>query len=1183
MQFVVIGMHRSGTSMMTRLLNMSGAYFGKDKDSTGANLENPKGFWERRDVRNLNDYILHSLGFDWDRVSNFDVNAVPADLKAKFKEEGRKILDRMDVAPTYVLKEPRFCLLYPLWRELLDDPFCIFVSRNPIECAISLRQRNDFQLSFGLSLWEFYSIQAFKNLVGENLIVVDHNQLLNRPHDTLFDTLNWINAFSETKLKLPSKQEISEFVDEDLYRAKPLDDGLMQRYLSDSQIELRDFISTLRTGQLDSFDMEVSTECISELSAYERNLAKNQNRIKKIQLLNKYSAAETKGDLEEVTIEGLKFRTRVFELLSKNQVLLEGINDERKKLAELISEEIVVKSQLVEDVSFIKGQVSGYGEKFLSLENPNIDVDLKNLISGISKGLLSEIRESNKRAVQLERMNQDLVLELNATRQEKDVALFELKGELIEVQNELQMMSTEVAEKTYQWSQISDENSKYVSRIENYETQIADLEAQVLEYEKKFSKKIENLAGYSRRILKGHVERVKEVPVPAQRPEPIPVISGQVFKGAPSIAGLTVDIVVCVHNAIEDVKKCLHSLLQQRALDYRIIIVDDGSEMDSQVFLKNYANQYDFIELHRNPSALGYTVSANIGLSISDADYVVVLNSDTIVTATWIESLVECGESSDDIGIIGPLSNAAGYQTVPRLEGEQGGWAVNDLPLGLSLHEFSDALHLTSKRLYPRVGTVNGFCFCVKRKVLNAIGSFDEKHFPRGYGEENDFCFRVADAGFELAIADHAYVFHAKSKSFTPEGRKPLNEAGKTALIEKWGEQRLQEIVHSLANHSSLAAIRDRVEFLYNACKRDGFETAKKELVPFSLLYILPVKGGSGGAHSVIQEAHGMRSYGINVAVACLKKHQHSIGSIYSDFPNELFRFFSDFDELSVIAKDFDYACATIFTSVTLLKKLLNSNPGIMPAYYIQDYEPWIVKKGSAHEEEAKKSYQLIPDCLCFAKTDWICNTVSTKHGTSMHKVAPSIDKTIYNMVEVTPNAGDSFTVCAMIRPQTPRRGAEVTMRVLRRIRELHGSNVNIKIFGADPKSSEFLKLERAFEFENFGVLKRAEVATLLKRSDVFVDFSSYQAFGRTALEAMACGCVTLVPESGGVDEFAIDQQNSIFVDTSNEEAMFSALNDLIDDLSRLNRLSLESIKTAQIYSVDRSVRSIISMFNAQI
>ena len=69
MQFVVLGMHRSGTSMMTRLLNLSGAYFGKDKESTGANLENPKGFWERRDVRNLNDYILHSLGCDWDRVS----------------------------------------------------------------------------------------------------------------------------------------------------------------------------------------------------------------------------------------------------------------------------------------------------------------------------------------------------------------------------------------------------------------------------------------------------------------------------------------------------------------------------------------------------------------------------------------------------------------------------------------------------------------------------------------------------------------------------------------------------------------------------------------------------------------------------------------------------------------------------------------------------------------------------------------------------------------------------------------------------------------------------------------------------------------------------------------------------------------------------------------------------------
>ena len=55
MQLIVLGMHRSGTSVLARLLNLMGAYFGPEGSSTGANEENHKGFWERRDVRNLND------------------------------------------------------------------------------------------------------------------------------------------------------------------------------------------------------------------------------------------------------------------------------------------------------------------------------------------------------------------------------------------------------------------------------------------------------------------------------------------------------------------------------------------------------------------------------------------------------------------------------------------------------------------------------------------------------------------------------------------------------------------------------------------------------------------------------------------------------------------------------------------------------------------------------------------------------------------------------------------------------------------------------------------------------------------------------------------------------------------------------------------------------------------------
>ena len=86
------------------------------------------------------------------------------------------------------------------------------------------------------------------------------------------------------------------------------------------------------------------------------------------------------------------------------------------------------------------------------------------------------------------------------------------------------------------------------------------------------------------------------------------------------------------------------------------------------------------MQLHHNDSAHhGYTIAANIGLRASTAELVVLLNSDTVVTRGWLDALVDVALSADDIGVIGPLSNAAGHQSVP-LKREGGDWAINALP-----------------------------------------------------------------------------------------------------------------------------------------------------------------------------------------------------------------------------------------------------------------------------------------------------------------------------------------------------------------------------------------------------------------------------------------------------------------------------------------------------------------------
>ena len=121
MQLIVLGMHRAGTSSVTRLLNLAGAYFGPEGIATETNEENPKGFWERRDVRAVCDGLLLGGDFDWWRVADFDIERIPESVREEQIEAFRRIVGQLDANRPWVIKEPRLCLLLPLLRPVLEE------------------------------------------------------------------------------------------------------------------------------------------------------------------------------------------------------------------------------------------------------------------------------------------------------------------------------------------------------------------------------------------------------------------------------------------------------------------------------------------------------------------------------------------------------------------------------------------------------------------------------------------------------------------------------------------------------------------------------------------------------------------------------------------------------------------------------------------------------------------------------------------------------------------------------------------------------------------------------------------------------------------------------------------------------------------------------------------------------
>lgn len=273
----------------------------------------------------------------------------------------------------------------------------------------------------------------------------------------------------------------------------------------------------------------------------------------------------------------------------------------------------------------------------------------------------------------------------------------------------------------------------------------------------------------------------------------------------------SIDIVICVKDALEDVRRCLESVFGAKArAHHRIVLVDDGSAHDTRTYLEEVAAGRTNIVLERNGEALGYTRAANQGLARSSADCVILLNSDTIVTDWWAEKLAEALFGTPGAGLVGPLSNAASFQSIPSLERSGGQTAINPLPPGTTPEDMNLLCETWAEgRHFPRVPLVHGFCFGIARQLIDRIGYFDDLHFPKGYGEENDYCFRATDAGFDGVVATDTFVFHAKTRSYTPADRRKLVATGSATLRELFGAARIRRATASMASNPVLNHMRD--------------------------------------------------------------------------------------------------------------------------------------------------------------------------------------------------------------------------------------------------------------------------------------------------------------------------------------------------------------------------------------
>lgn len=353
----------------------------------------------------------------------------------------------------------------------------------------------------------------------------------------------------------------------------------------------------------------------------------------------------------------------------------------------------------------------------------------------------------------------------------------------------------------------------------------------------------------------------------------------------------------------------------------------------------------------------------------------------------------------------------------------------------------------------------------------------------------------------------------------------------------------------------------------------------------YRIVFVLPSRGGGGGPNSIVQETLGLSRLGVESVIAVNQDNFLRFRHAYPELSlsSVAISSFSGATELSQIIAEADVVCATTALSVAVVSQALEGTPvrakKPRPAYYIQDYEPLFYDLSSADWTRAYNSYTVLPGAALFAKTQWLCAMVQKNHSVFVNKVHPSLDHDIY-YPDLKRTANGTVRISTMLRPRTKRRAPVRTLRILNWIAATYGDLVTIEVFGASSEELAALGLELPALVINHGHLKRTEVPAILRRADLFLDLSDYQAFGRTALEAMASGCVPVLPVFGGTGEFARHGWNGFLVDTRSDAAIQEAIAIFMQS-SPADRemLRMNGLETAADYSVHKAALSELAIF----
>ena len=207
----------------------------------------------------------------------------------------------------------------------------------------------------------------------------------------------------------------------------------------------------------------------------------------------------------------------------------------------------------------------------------------------------------------------------------------------------------------------------------------------------------------------------------------------------------TFSIVILTYNKLDFTKICIDSLLKYTDMTNGEVIVIDNNSTDATV---DYLSGIKEIKLIKNKENRGFPAAVNQGILESSGDYIFIVNNDIVVTEGWMDAIMAKFDENPRIAAVGPRTNyIAGYQM------DMSAVYANEKEMFIYARKRSREY----KGQYTFVRFLKGFCFAVKKDVIDRIGGLDER-FGIGNFEDDDFSHRILKSGYLLTVAEDVFV-----------------------------------------------------------------------------------------------------------------------------------------------------------------------------------------------------------------------------------------------------------------------------------------------------------------------------------------------------------------------------------------------------------------------------------------